>query len=303
MRTSISPPTCEPNTRGGHLPLLPMKYGQLITHHLSLSGFSLPTSITPQTTDASINYDLPVSSFAPHPTLLISLKSTFKLPSQDYRCVKGDNQFVDFSSPLYFYAADRLNARHVFDESLMMILQLAVTKNESNRKMTAYLKSTRISAGDVVGGTCVNRGCVPSKALLAVSCRMRKLKNEHHMKSFGLQVAAAGYDRQGVADHAQNLATKIRNNLTISMKSLGVDILTGFGYVMGPQKVKYGTIGGTETVITDVVEDTLKALELDRVCDSVASFADMVEFLAFDTYTKSKSKPLFKVKLWWLLKA
>ncbi|KAL0788016.1 hypothetical protein Bca101_004262 [Brassica carinata] len=99
---------------------------------------------------------------------------------------------------------------------------------------------TAIIEGDVVGGTCVNRGCVPSKALLAVSGRMRELQNEHHMKSFGLQVSTAGYDRQGVADHANNLATKIRNNLTNSMKALGVDILTGFGSVLGPQKVKYG---------------------------------------------------------------
>ncbi|XP_076910133.1 dihydrolipoyl dehydrogenase 2, chloroplastic-like [Bidens hawaiensis] len=109
---------------------------------------------------------------------------------------------------------------------------------------------TAIIEGDVVGGTCVNRGCVPSKALLAVSGRMRELQNEHHMKSFGLQVAAAGYDRQGVADHAENLATKIRNNLTNSMKSLGVDILTGVGTVVGPQKVKHGIVGGSETVIT-----------------------------------------------------
>ncbi|GJS10562.1 dihydrolipoyl dehydrogenase 2, chloroplastic-like protein [Tanacetum coccineum] len=109
---------------------------------------------------------------------------------------------------------------------------------------------TAIIEGDVIGGTCVNRGCVPSKALLAVSGRMRELQNEHHMKSFGLQVAAARYDRQGVADHAEGLATKIRNNLTNSMKALGVDILTGFGTVVGPQKVKYGTSGGPETVIT-----------------------------------------------------
>lgn len=109
---------------------------------------------------------------------------------------------------------------------------------------------TAIIEGDVIGGTCVNRGCVPSKALLAVSGRMRELQNEHHMKSFGLQVAAAGYDRQGVADHANNLASKIRNNLTNSMKALGVDILTGFGSVVGPQKVKFGKAGEAGTVIT-----------------------------------------------------
>lgn len=109
---------------------------------------------------------------------------------------------------------------------------------------------TAIIEGDVVGGTCVNRGCVPSKALLAVSGRMRELQNEHHMKSFGLQVSAAAYDRQGVADHASNLASKIRNNLTNSMKAIGVDILTGVGTILGPQKVKYGKVGVADTIIT-----------------------------------------------------
>nr|XP_023895417.1 dihydrolipoyl dehydrogenase 2, chloroplastic-like isoform X1 [Quercus suber] len=100
---------------------------------------------------------------------------------------------------------------------------------------------TGIIEGDVVGGTCVNRGCVPSKALLAVSGRMRELQSEHHLKALGLQVSAAGYDRQGVADHANNLASKIRNNLTNSMKAIGVDILTGVGTILGPQKVKVGS--------------------------------------------------------------
>ncbi|XP_042055227.1 dihydrolipoyl dehydrogenase 2, chloroplastic isoform X2 [Salvia splendens] len=101
-----------------------------------------------------------------------------------------------------------------------------------------------------MGGTCVNRGCVPSKALLAVSGRMRELQDEHHLKALGLQVAAAGYDRQAVADHANNLASKIRGNLTNSLKALGVDILTGFGTIVGPQKVKYGKIGSSDNVVT-----------------------------------------------------
>ncbi|KAF2949970.1 hypothetical protein DAI22_01g156700 [Oryza sativa Japonica Group] len=109
---------------------------------------------------------------------------------------------------------------------------------------------TAIIEGDVVGGTCVNRGCVPSKALLAVSGRMRELQDEHHMKSLGLQVSTAGYDRQAVADHANNLASKIRSNLTNSMKALGVDILTGFGTIVGKQKVRYGKVGFPDNEIT-----------------------------------------------------
>ncbi|KAL3538259.1 hypothetical protein ACH5RR_001625 [Cinchona calisaya] len=146
---------------------------------------------------------------------------------------------------------------------------------------------TAIIEGDVVGGTCVNRGCVPSKALLAVSGRMRELQNEHHMKAFGLQVAGAGYDRQGVADHANNLASKIRSNLTNSMKALGVDILTGVGTVLGPQKVKYGKVGAEESVITakDIIIATgsiplvPKGIEVDGKTVITSDHALKLEFV------------------------
>ncbi|KAJ1380609.1 Pyridine nucleotide-disulfide oxidoreductase, class I [Sesbania bispinosa] len=127
---------------------------------------------------------------------------------------------------------------------------------------------TAIVEGDVVGGTCVNRGCVPSKALLAVSGRMRELRNDHHLKSLGLQVSAAGYDRQAVADHANNLASKIRGNLTNSLKALGVDILTGFGTILGPQKVKVGSSNNVVTakdiiIATGSVPFVPKGIEVD----------------------------------------
>ncbi|KAL1545992.1 Dihydrolipoyl dehydrogenase 2, mitochondrial [Salvia divinorum] len=146
---------------------------------------------------------------------------------------------------------------------------------------------TAIIEGDVVGGTCVNRGCVPSKALLAVSGRMRDLQNEQHMKSFGLQVAAAGYDRQKVADHANNLASKIRGNLTNSMKALGVDILTGFGTILGPQKLKFGKGDSGDKIITakDIIVATgsvplvPKGIEVDGKTVITSDHALKLEFV------------------------
>ncbi|KAF8394650.1 hypothetical protein HHK36_020866 [Tetracentron sinense] len=158
---------------------------------------------------------------------------------------------------------------------------------------------TAIIEGDVVGGTCVNRGCVPSKALLAVSGRMRELQSEHHLKALGLQshnsqeplgyfkVSAAGYDRQGVADHANNLASKIRNNLTNSMKAIGVDILTGVGTILGPQKVKYGKVGFSDNVITakDIIIATgsipfvPKGIEVDGKTVITSDHALKLEFV------------------------
>lgn len=37
----------------------------------------------------------------------------------------------------------------------------------------------------------MNRGCVPSKALLAASGRVRDLKNDMHLRSLGIQVCVA----------------------------------------------------------------------------------------------------------------
>ena len=45
--------------------------------------------------------------------------------------------------------------------------------------------------GHDIGGTCVNRGCVPSKALLAASGRVRDLRDTMHLKSMGIQVRRA----------------------------------------------------------------------------------------------------------------
>lgn len=52
---------------------------------------------------------------------------------------------------------------------------------------------------------------------------MRKLRNDHHHKTLGIQLAgAATFDRQAIADHAINLAATVQTNLQRSLESLGV---------------------------------------------------------------------------------
>ena len=47
-----------------------------------------------------------------------------------------------------------------------------------------------VCAGEDVGGTCVNRGCVPSKALLAASGRVREMSDEKHLADLGVTGAS-----------------------------------------------------------------------------------------------------------------
>lgn len=107
---------------------------------------------------------------------------------------------------------------------------------------------TAIVEADVMGGTCVNRGCIPSKALLAASGRVRELRNEHHLKSLGISVGSVSYDREAIADHAKNLVSKIQGDMTNSLTRLGVDIIKGWARLAGEQKVAIATPDGEKFV-------------------------------------------------------
>ena len=109
------------------------------------------------------------------------------------------------------------------------------------------LKVAIIESRDM-GGTCVNRGCVPSKALLAASGRVRELADAEHLKGFGIHAAPVRFERQKIADHANQLVATIRSNLTKTLERAGVTILRGKGRLEGAQRVAVREVSGVERV-------------------------------------------------------
>jgi dihydrolipoamide dehydrogenase len=107
------------------------------------------------------------------------------------------------------------------------------------------LRTAIIESRDL-GGTCVNRGCVPSKALLAASGRVRELGDRTHLEQFGISAGALSFDRQGIADHAAQLVATIRSNLGKALERAGVTILKGMGSLDGPQRVALREASGIE---------------------------------------------------------
>ncbi|MEP0858739.1 dihydrolipoyl dehydrogenase [Trichocoleus sp. DQ-U1] len=134
-----------------------------------------------------------------------------------------------------------------FDYDLVIIGAGVGGHGAALHAVSCGLKTAIVEAADM-GGTCVNRGCIPSKALLAASGRVRELRNAHHLKSLGIQVAGVEFDRQAIADHASNLVSKLRGDLTNSLKRLDVEILQGRGKIAGSQKVTISTGSGEKTV-------------------------------------------------------
>ena len=107
---------------------------------------------------------------------------------------------------------------------------------------------TAIVEGAEMGGTCINRGCIPSKALLAAAGRVRELRDVQHLEALGIQVGSVGFDRKAIAQHAQMVVAKQRDGLVNSLKRLGVDILQGWAKLVSPQTISISTPSGEKRV-------------------------------------------------------
>ena len=134
-----------------------------------------------------------------------------------------------------------------FDYDLVIIGAGVGGHGAALHAVSCGLKTAIVEASEM-GGTCINRGCIPSKALLAATGRVRELRNAHHLKSLGIQVGSVEFDRQAIANHAGNLVNKLQGDLTNSLKRLGVDIVQGWGKVTSSQKVTIATSAGEKTV-------------------------------------------------------
>ena len=103
-----------------------------------------------------------------------------------------------------------------------------------------------VCAGEDVGGTCVNRGCVPSKALLAASGRVREMRDNSHLEAMGVKLQGdVTYDRSKVAAHANNLANRVKGNLEGSLTGLGVTVFPNKGKLVSPTEVSLEGAGKT----------------------------------------------------------
>lgn len=112
------------------------------------------------------------------------------------------------------------------------------------------LKTALIEMRDM-GGTCVNRGCIPSKALLAAAKKVRELQNSKHLEELGIKVGELKFDKEKISNHAINLVNKIRQDLTNSLKHLKVEVIYGQGKVINNQTINVLTDNGEQKITAE----------------------------------------------------
>jgi dihydrolipoamide dehydrogenase len=116
---------------------------------------------------------------------------------------------------------------------------------------------------DKLGGTCLHRGCIPTKALLHAGEVADYVRES---AEFGVQATLESVDLKGVNDYKDAVVTRLYKGLQGLIKSRQVTVLEGHGRLVGPHTVEVDGVRyeGTSVVLASgSYTKSLPGLELD----------------------------------------
>ena len=88
-----------------------------------------------------------------------------------------------------------------------------------------------------LGGTCLNWGCIPTKALLATADLLRKVRRA---EEYGLVVPEVSFDFPKIMSRKEDVVLKMRSGVEGAAKRKGVKVVRGEGRVDGDAVVVDG---------------------------------------------------------------
>ena len=97
------------------------------------------------------------------------------------------------------------------------------------------LKTAIVEKNNTLGGTCLNIGCIPSKALLHASEVFHEA--EHSLATLGVDVGKPKLDLKKMMAHKDGTVKANVDGVAFLMKKNKVDVLTGTGTVLGEGKL------------------------------------------------------------------
>jgi len=116
----------------------------------------------------------------------------------------------------------------------------------------AAMKGARVAVveADKLGGVCLNRGCIPSKALIASAEQYKRMKAA---SSFGINLSSPPvYDWLAMRARKDKIVGGLVGGISQLFKSHGVDHRFGFGRITGQNEVTVvDENGGTKALKTD----------------------------------------------------
>ena len=100
------------------------------------------------------------------------------------------------------------------------------------------LKTAIVEGRDTLGGTCLNVGCIPSKAMLHATEMLYEA--EHNFAEMGLKGKAPSVDWKQMLTYKENTINQNTGGIEFLMKKNKIDWIKGWGSIPAAGKVKVG---------------------------------------------------------------
>jgi len=96
-----------------------------------------------------------------------------------------------------------------------------------------------------VGGTCLNTGCIPTKALLAASKLLTQIKNA---QSFGISVTGLSWDLQAMTERKNRIVETLGKGMGETLRRLGIERINGAASFASKNKLSVTRDGKTQEI-------------------------------------------------------
>src|SRR5579862_6888763 len=110
------------------------------------------------------------------------------------------------------------------------------------------LKVAVVEKRKTFGGTCLNIGCIPSKALLQASEKFTEA--DHELAGFGVMVGKPKLDLAAMMKHKDDTVAANVNGVAFLFKKNKIDSFIGTGVIKAPGEVEVGAADGTRQTLT-----------------------------------------------------
>jgi len=95
--------------------------------------------------------------------------------------------------------------------------------------------SVALIEADKVGGTCLHKGCIPTKALLHAAELADNAREGAH---FGVHTQLTGIDMNGVNEYKDSVIGRLYKGLQGLIKSRKITVIEGYGKLVGPDAIE-----------------------------------------------------------------
>ena len=109
------------------------------------------------------------------------------------------------------------------------------------------LKTAIVEKRDTLGGTCLNVGCIPSKALLYASEIFASA--QHGFEALGVSVSKPKLDLAGMMAHKQKTVDGNTSGVAFLMKKNKIDTIYGTAKILGAGKVEVAAKDGSKQTL------------------------------------------------------